>query len=919
MPKQNEPLYIPRNHAQAKFAEAMDVYPALLLVAPNGSGKSTFLAHELHRAGCVPRDKAKTGGEQPSAAFRDMTTSGNDRPLAWVDINARTAVPSRFIELLTSAIGSVSPALAHTVTQLRPVNEADAFSEHDASQLVDAIAAHAPRLCIVLDGYEHITSTAIDALVDYLLAYLPDTSRIIVSAAEQPHLNIGALTLTGRLYRMSASEFMFTTDEAAQLLNGTLGFHLSAHDVNRICERMDGWPAGLRLVGIGLTDGLDVDTILSSSSGAQREISRYLVSEILNRLDRGTRDFLLRTSIFDTFCPAVCNAALNVGNSAEVIEKLKAKNLFVLPADAPNWYRYATFFRTCLTELASSVDAAEMHDIRMRAADWLSRNGYPSLALEQAINAGEYQQGVVYLNTFYAGEMGRSSVVKMREYMEVIKAHLGDTSPWISVSAIVASEMQRRFDQVRSLAHMLEAPESPDDALGWSLVTMAMLGDCHDGKLEQGIERATRALASHRPQDNGSLCAIYNVLGILYWCSNDLQQARICWQRSADAALYTQWAYSLCLDLFGIAHVQYLSGSYESAMATCRRACTPEGGTNAEALSAGYAHMLMAKILYDQNDLDGAEGQVSQAAALAAQGDEQVLLMESDMALARITLARGDRDAAVARANACLSDFWKKPAYQASFEEAHDLMAQMWLLADKPDIAESYLTSLSSIDLEHFDEKTAHDLVRDIVRHADFRAAWQEVPLLDRLFYQMLNKPGTHIAPWLDELQRCAEESGLEQVAAKTLVVKALSAQAEGDTTAALDHLQHACRIMEPNRAVRSLADAGAPMAKLLREAKRRHRATRFMDQALALILEDDLGAEATNAPLEGATFTKREREIIVLMQKGLTNDEIAEKLYVSKSTVKNHIHHVYEKLGVRNRASAILRIQQIDDQKAQQ
>ncbi|MGE5553540.1 MAG: helix-turn-helix domain-containing protein [Betaproteobacteria bacterium] len=55
------------------------------------------------------------------------------------------------------------------------------------------------------------------------------------------------------------------------------------------------------------------------------------------------------------------------------------------------------------------------------------------------------------------------------------------------------------------------------------------------------------------------------------------------------------------------------------------------------------------------------------------------------------------------------------------------------------------------------------------------------------------------------------------------------------------------------------------------------------------------------------ASLTPREREILTLIAKGHSNREIARLLYVSESTVKNHISSVYKKVGVTGRSRLVL------------
>jgi DNA-binding NarL/FixJ family response regulator len=52
--------------------------------------------------------------------------------------------------------------------------------------------------------------------------------------------------------------------------------------------------------------------------------------------------------------------------------------------------------------------------------------------------------------------------------------------------------------------------------------------------------------------------------------------------------------------------------------------------------------------------------------------------------------------------------------------------------------------------------------------------------------------------------------------------------------------------------------------------------------------------------------LTDRENQVLKLIADGLTNREISCELSISESTVENHIHHIYTKLGISNRAQAV-------------
>jgi DNA-binding NarL/FixJ family response regulator len=72
----------------------------------------------------------------------------------------------------------------------------------------------------------------------------------------------------------------------------------------------------------------------------------------------------------------------------------------------------------------------------------------------------------------------------------------------------------------------------------------------------------------------------------------------------------------------------------------------------------------------------------------------------------------------------------------------------------------------------------------------------------------------------------------------------------------------------------------------------------------LALIRDRLTGTPSTQDPV--GRLTRREAEVLRLMATGATNRMLAGRLHVSPATVRNHTHHIFEKLGVPNRVAAI-------------
>jgi ATP/maltotriose-dependent transcriptional regulator MalT len=104
----------------------------------------------------------------------------------------------------------------------------------------------------------------------------------------------------------------------------------------------------------------------------------------------------------------------------------------------------------------------------------------------------------------------------------------------------------------------------------------------------------------------------------------------------------------------------------------------------------------------------------------------------------------------------------------------------------------------------------------------------------------------------------------------------------------------------------------------LLEDAKGSPETLSITRRALTLSCDHELARHAgvrlqtadMDAPL--GSLTPREVEVLGLLTQGLTNEEIARSLYITKATAKVHVRHIFEKLGVRNRIQAILLAQEL-------
>jgi LuxR family maltose regulon positive regulatory protein len=162
-------------------------------------------------------------------------------------------------------------------------------------------------------------------------------------------------------------------------------------------------------------------------------------------------------------------------------------------------------------------------------------------------------------------------------------------------------------------------------------------------------------------------------------------------------------------------------------------------------------------------------------------------------------------------------------------------------------------------------------------------------------------------------LLQAAEAGGRTSKMVEILGLQAMAAQAKGDKSLALAAIKNALTLAEPEGFVRIFVDEGPPMARLLYEAVTRGIAP---DYARRLLAAFPIGEPEQPEPSRSQVpeselvepLSERELEVLQLIAEGLTNPEIASRLFLSLNTVKAHTRNIYGKLGVHSRTQAVAR-----------
>ena len=175
----------------------------------------------------------------------------------------------------------------------------------------------------------------------------------------------------------------------------------------------------------------------------------------------------------------------------------------------------------------------------------------------------------------------------------------------------------------------------------------------------------------------------------------------------------------------------------------------------------------------------------------------------------------------------------------------------------------------------------------------------------------------------LERLLKAAEQGGRMGSVIEILALQALAHHAQGDIPRALDSLERALTLGEPEGYARIFVDEGLPMAHLLSEASAQGIMPDYIARLLAIFQAQEQKSKdkshLSHAPLGLGVqpliepLTPREREVLQHLVAGRSNPEIAAQLVIAVTTVKTHVKNIYGKLKVSKRFQAIARAKDLN------
>ncbi len=912
MPRSNVPL-VERPRVTGLIGQATAGHRVTLVCGPSGAGKTVACA--------------------------SWARAAQDGSVGWLSLDYGDRWPRQLWAHLRLALES-TPALPADVARKLPDPDDDAFPLR--------LAEFAERLptpvTLVVDDICDLAGASVLTGVDQLIRHAPPTLRLIMSGRHPAGLAVAKLRVGGDLAEIGGSDLACTPGEADAYF-AMVGHDLPPAQRDELLARTQGWITGLRLAAMRAGPG---KAVISGITGAEPAVADYLWDEVLASVPPDSRLFLLRTSVADVICGDLADALTGGTSGGAILEQLSRENMMIGPEDSDlgrterTEYRYHPMLADMLRARLRRELPGETIRLTRRAARWLAARGQHAQAIRAAARAGDWDFAGRVLADAGPELLVPGPAAELEPVLATFPASRFAADA--AVAGALAAAGLRTGDSCAAALHL----DNAEQALGRG-------GQAHRQRIRPWLQ-ALRLMSAAPGQHDEADALVEQSRGV----------AAAAERSASDAAAHQGTGLLWCA--LGAAELASMDAtSARQSLAAARRHLReglPEFDDRARAwqalAEAVYGDLVTASSLAGvvASDLAGRGGTVSDGTVsdrtvsdrTGSDGTEPATRL-CQLAMAHVHLARDEIAAARAALDQCDPDE-RAPA------PGHDLAAgsvivslasaaraRLALADGDTGAARNVLTRLRYRCLNGgpggiavLEEFLAPVEAEIAVRDGDFnRARLALVQAGQRPFSTGSSTTGpsttgpstTGPSPTgaaglrlaearlmhaqgdsegaLAAAESCLADAGVtlhDQVCA--LVIAAIAARRLGQPEQAADRLTMALALAEPHRMYQPFLDGGGAARSALTVLIRP--VSQGAAFAARILQRFDTAPVPCQPPSAAAPLTSSELAVLRFLPSHMTNQEIAEALFLSINTVKTHLRSVYRKLSVTTRREAIAR-----------
>lgn len=777
---------------------------------------------------------------------------------------------------------------------------------------------------LFIDNLGFCEDSELEAFLDRLVFHTPPNLRIVLASTTEIPVDTSRARLELSVLELRTPQLSFDSGNVALMLEHIGVGAVCDADISRIVARTEGWPAAVRLlqvlVGESIEDGAIVPTLNTENlnqwlSGDQQQIAEFLTRRLLVSFPSEFVQFMCEIALLSEFNADIAISITGNVATREWLDVLIRRNVLIFPLDKKRrWLRFHSLLREfLLAEGKVRISPLRRTEVLTLAATWHVEHGEKILAIDLALDGGNIalaQELVDGVNHVIVGDQGRmATLIRWVDRLQDAGVTLSvETQAWFIFALCDSLQYERASSAVekldRQVANNRASVPNDWDTPARLLFARIMVNVWLD-RLDIAFQQAESWLARNEPIDSLTLAAVISTAAIAEMDRGEMVSARLRMAKASAAISRSDSAYGLgwvsiftaCVD------IEQARPDLANAMLTeARIRIVQQLGEDADVVhTLDFVH---SRAMLDL-------GRTEEARMLVRNGLNRAtkhgMIVSLEQGLAATTVFGMDGNVAD---KSTLDSELERVAFSYP-ERGQTLLAARRI---RQSIQNAKFDDARSIAIRHLDHVAATQSSGPVKMND--RGEW----LLARLELLLVQGDCEKV---LKEIQVVLKIATLQERNRDAVELHLLAADAHyrlGQWKMAGRRLSIAIVLATPGNLIHPFRVRSFFIEEILKNigstalGLTKPNEWSFLDLLRPLTFGDRernlKTIEVIKVEQIGAAklLSAREITLLSLLDEGLNNDQVADRVSLSVPTVKWHLHKAYVKLGVRSRSAAIAR-----------
>lgn len=844
------------------------------LTAPGGFGKSTLAASWITH----------------------WQTQGHR--CTWLSLAQEDDEPARFLYCLVQAMQQLGQGVGDSALSLLQ-GRALTAPRAVLSLLINDLEQFNGEAAVVLDDYQWIHDKSIHDALSFLVSHAPPHFHLLITSRISPPLSLARLRAHGDWLDVDAASLRFDEDETARFLKSACSQPPTPEQITSLHAGTEGWAAALRLAALGQS----LSGVLETSGSGTSSVFANLIEDLLESLPVETVHFMAQTAVLERLSADLCDAVCDGHNGAEQIRLLLQCNLLLDPLDGESkWLRYHQLLREYLNGTVSRRLGIDQRVMHQKAAQWFADQSAWTDAVRHALKAEDTKQAIEWLANCCMALVRSGDLLTLLGWRRQFPPELLRTQPQVQLAVAWGLTLAMRFGDAEPLLNEIEetanstlASQKRSETLGECLAIHAVIVALQDDSL-RASEIANLWHDRFNSGDTFTRNVMSNVMRYVHWKSGHLvgvyEQPWIA--SSHDDEQHNAFSTVYRHTLLGNVELQKARlGLAERHAREALRFAEMHAGT--QSVSSALAAPLMAMLHYQQGRHADATALLHPLMPLIDNTAMFESVMQAYQVLARAAQLQGRYAHAFE---------WLERAEAIGYNRGWDrLIGTMLLERIRLLLIEGRLEEANAICIR-LTRLAANATATPLCSRSEL-LVFRDMGLARLAFADQRIDDARHL---LSRLLASARSTGQDLRAIQLGTCLAIAHMALADQEACFAELRRVLQATHRSGAIRSLLDEGEDLQGLLPRFLISRECDAELGEFVRRLLTDGRAHPMKNGGAGlNSVLTERETNVIKLVARGQSNKEIARTMSISAETVKTHLKNIFEKLGVQQRAQAVL------------